>query len=61
MLDEKRHREIRFKVYLQPTGSLEVDLNALETYCQGHGTSVDIPFYPIQVLDVVMKFGAAQR
>jgi hypothetical protein len=49
-----------FIITLQPKGELEIDLSALDSYCQG-GTSVEIPLRPIQALNIALKYGAAQQ
>lgn len=51
-----------FNICLQPTGELEIDLSALESYCRGGGgSSVDIPLRPIQALNIALKYSATQR
>jgi hypothetical protein len=49
-----------FIITLQPKGELEIDLLALDSYCQG-GTSVEMPLRPIQALNIALKYGAAQQ
>ena len=49
-----------FIITLQPKGELEIDLLALNSYCQG-GTSVEMPLRPIQALNITLKYGAAQQ
>lgn len=64
-LEEKREnpRNNNYKIVLQPTGEVEVDVTALASYCNrnGNGTSTDPPLRPIQALDIALKYGAAQR
>lgn len=59
-LDRETPRNLEFTICLQPTGDLEIDLEALASYCKG-GASTDIPLRPIQALDIAMKYGAAQK
>lgn len=58
--DQEPSRTSEFTICLQPTGDVEIDLSALESYCQS-GSSVDIPLRPIQALDIALKYGAIQR
>ena len=58
--DRETPRLNEFTIILQPTGELEIDLSALDSYFNG-GTSVDIPLRPIQALDIALKYGAAQQ
>ena len=53
----------RFKIEMQPTGEREIDLNALNVYCQrgGSSTSLDIPSRGIQALDIALKHSASSR
>ena len=52
-----------YKVIIQPTGELEVDLTVLEAYCSRNGkaSSTDIPLRAIQALDIALKYGARSR
>ena len=59
-MDRETPRLNEFTITLQPTGELEIDLSALDSYFNG-GTSVDIPLRPIQALDIALKYGAAQK
>lgn len=59
--DRETPRANEFTICLQPTGEVEIDLSALRSYCEGAGSSVDIPLRPIQALDIALKYGATQK
>ena len=58
--DRENPRDNSYKIIMQPTGEVEVDVTALASYCR-NGTSIDPPLRPIQALDIALKYGAAQR
>jgi hypothetical protein len=61
-LEENRGnpRNNNYKIVLQPTGEVEVDVTALANYCASE-VSIDLSLRPIQASDIAPKYGAAQR
>lgn len=57
-MDRGDQTERAFTIILQPTGDVEIDLSALDSYLKT-GSSVDTPARAIQALEIAMKFGAA--
>ena len=58
--DREQPRELKFKIEVQPTGEMEIDLSVLDTYMK-KGSSVDTPSRAIQALDIALKNGAVNR
>jgi hypothetical protein len=58
--DREQPRELKFKIEVQPTGEMEIDLSVLDTYMR-KGSSVDTPSRAIQALDIALKNGAVNR
>jgi len=60
--EKEKSRELKFQITIQPTGTVEVDLEALLAYCEGrNSSSTNQPLRAIQALDIAIKYGALDR
>lgn len=55
-------RERNFIIKIQPTGELEIDLGALQSYCNSkNASSINQPLRAIQSLDIALRYGILDR
>jgi len=55
-------RELKYEIAIQPTGEIEIDVDALLNYCQSEkASSLNQPLRAIQAIDIVLKYGTKDR